>query len=203
MFKFKVLSQGMSNSPAIFQRLMDLVLAGLTWEICLAFLDDVIVMSDSFEQHIERLERAFDRFRTSNLKLRADKCHLFQKKVKFLGSIVSEDGIEPDPEKIKAVKEWPRPKVLKDVRAFVALAGYYRRHVEHFAEIARPLHNLTRKNEPFVWGPAQQAAFEELKHRLITAPILSTPLPEGEYTLDTDASDHALGAVLQQSQGEC
>ena len=126
---------------------------------------------------------------------------MFQQKVKFLGSVVSESGVEPDPDKVKAVQEWPRPRTLKEVRSYVALASYYRRHILNFAEIARPLHDLTKKNQPFVWGHPQQEAFEELKKRLTSAPVLSLPLPEGEYILDTDASDHALGAVLQQRQG--
>ena len=201
VYKFKVLAFGLSNSPAVFQRLMDLVLAGLTWEICLAFLDDIIVMSKDFNQHLERLGQVFDRLRKANLKLKAEKCHLFKRRVKFLGSVVSEAGVEPDPEKVRAVKEWPRPQTLKDLRAFVALASYYRRHILHFAEIARPLHDLTKKNQPFVWDLPQQKAFEDLKARLTSAPILALPESEGEYILDTDACDQALGAVLQQRQG--
>ena len=200
VYKFNVLAFGLSNAPAIFQRLMDLVLAGLTWQICLAFLDDIIVMSETFEQHLERLALVFDRLREANLKLKPSKCHLFQRKVKFLGSVVSDVGIEPDPDKVSAVKDWPIPKNLTELRAFVALASYYRRHILHFADIARPLHALTKRNEPFVWGHRQQEAFQELKNRLTSAPVLSAPLPEGEYIVDTDASDGALGAVLQQRQ---
>ena len=120
--------------------------------------------------------------------------------MKFLGSLVSSSGIEPDPEKLSAIAEWPIPKTLTELRAFVALASYYRRHVEGFAGIARPLHDLTRKNQPFVWTEVQQKAFEELKRRLCSYPILATPLPEGEYVVDTDALNVALGAVLQQRQ---
>ena len=200
-FKFKVLAFGLSNAPAVFQRLMDLVLVGLTWEICLVFLDDIIVMSTSFEQHLERLSKVFDRLRTAGLKLKPSKCHLFQTRVKFLGSVVSESGIEPDPDKVKTVAEWPIPTTLTELRSFVALASYYRRHIQNFAEIARPLHNLTKKGCPFQWGIDQQRAFEELKHKLVNYPVLANPLPEGEYVVDTDASDEALGAVLQQRQG--
>ena len=199
-YKFKVLAFGLSNAPAVFQRLMDLVLVGLTWDICLVFLDDIIVMSTSFEQHLERLHKVFDRLRTTGLKLKPAKCHLFQTRVKFLGSVVSESGIEPDPEKVKAVAEWPIPTTLTELRSFVALASYYRRHIQNFAEIARPLHNLTKKGCPFEWGADQQSAFEKLKQKLINYPVLANPLPEGEYVVDTDASDEALGAVLQQRQ---
>ena len=200
IYKFNVLSFGLSNAPAIFQRLMDLVLLGLNWQICLAFLDDVVVMSSNFEQHLERLQQVFERFRGANLKLNAGKCHLIQEKVKFLGSIVSRDGIAPDPEKVRAVKEWPVPTDLKQVRGFVALASYYRKHIAHFADIARPLHRLSCKDTPWVWGEEQQRAFEELKEKLSTAPLVKAPLPEGKFVLDTDASDEGLGAVLQQEQ---
>ena len=199
-FKFKVLPFGLSNAPAVFQRLMNLVMRGLTWEACLVFLDDIVVMSTTFEQHFERLRAVFGRLRSANLKLKPSKCKLFQLKVKFLGSIVSANGIEPDPDKLKAIDEWPVPKNLTELRAFVGLASYYRRHVEGFSDLAKPLSELTRKNQPFIWGPDQQRAFEILKKRLMNYPVLAPPLPEGRYIIDTDASDFAMGAVLQQEQ---
>ena len=157
-------------------------------------------MSSTFEQHLERLQQVFERFRGANLKLNAGKCHLIQEKVKFLGSIVSRDGIAPDPEKVRAIKEWPVPTDLKQVRGFVALASYYRKHIAHFADIARPLHRLSCKDTPWVWGEEQQRAFEELKEKLCTAPLVKAPLPEGKFVLDTDASVEGLGAVLHQEQ---
>ena len=200
IWKFNVLAFGLSNAPALFQRLMDLVLAGLTWEVCLAFLDDVIVMSTSFEQQLERLALVFDRLRKANLKLHPGKCRLFQEKVRFLGSIVSKEGISPDPDKVRTVEEWPVPKNLTETRAFVALASYYRRHIKNFAEVARPLHELTRKGKRFLWETRQQEAFDRLKKLLTTAPVVAAPRDGGGFTLDTDASDEALGAVLQQEQ---
>ena len=199
-FKFKVLPFGLSNAPAVFQRLMNLVMQGLTWEACLVFLDDIIVMSSTFEQHLERLNAVFNRLRSANLKLKPSKCKLFQLKVKFLGSVVSEKGIEPDPDKLTAISEWPVPKNLTEVRSFVGLASYYRRHVEGFSDIAKPLSELTKKNQPFLWGPEQQSAFDKLKYCLTHYPVLAPPLPEGKYIIDTDASDFAMGAVLQQKQ---
>ena len=199
-FKFKVLPFGLSNAPAVFQRLMNLVMQGLTWEACLVFLDDIIVMTSTFEQHLERLNAVFNRLRSANLKLKPSKCKLFQLKVKFLGSVVSERGIEPDPDKLTAISEWPVPKNLTEVRAFVGLASYYRRHVEGFSDIAKPLSKLTKKNQPFLWGTEQQSAFDKLKYCLTHYPVLAPPLPEGKYIIDTDASDFAMGAVLQQEQ---
>ena len=201
VYKFNVLAFGLSNAPAIFQRLMDLVLAGLTWQICLAFLDDIIIMSKTFEQHIERLSAVLGRLKEANLKLHPGKCKLFRAKVKFLGSIISKDGIAPDPEKIRTVQEWRVPQSLTESRSFTQLASYYRRHIKNFAEIARPLHELTKKDQPFHWGVAQQQAFEMLKEKLTTAPIVGMPRPnDGKFILDTDASNFALGAVLQQEQ---
>ena len=179
---------------------MNLVMQGLTWEACLVFLDDIIVLSSTFEQHLERLEAVFQRLRWANLKLKPSKCKLFQLKVKFLGSVVSEKGIEPDPDKLTAISKWPVPENLTEVRAFVGLASYYRRHVEGFSDIAKPLSELTKKNQPFLWGPEQQSAFDKLKYCLTHYPVLAPPIPGGKYIIDTDASDFAMGAVLQQEQ---
>ena len=200
LHQFNVLPFGLTNAPAIFQRLMDLVLAGLTWEICLAFLDDIIVMSKDFKEHIRRLRQVFDRLRGANLKLNPTKCHLFQSQVRFLGSIISGEGISPDPEKLRAIREWPIPVKTKDVRAFTALAGYYRRHIKNFAHIARPLYALQSPKVRFQWNPEHQKAFEALQQALSSAPIVGMPRDEGDFILDTDASDLAMGAVLSQIQ---
>jgi len=135
IFGFRV-PFGLCNAPSTFQRLVDMALAGLTWEICLAYLDDLIIFSSTFDQHTERLQRVFDRLVVAGLQLKPSKCALFQKKIKFLGSIVSGEGIEPDPEKVQAVAQWPTPRTVTEVRVFVALASYYWRHIQSFAEMA-------------------------------------------------------------------
>ena len=179
---------------------MNLVMQGLTWEACLVFLDDIIVMSSTFDQHLERLVSVFSRLKSANLKLKPSKCRLFQLYVKFLGSVVSVKGIEPDPDELSAISDWPVPTNLTEVRAFVGLASYYRRHVEGFSDLAKPLSELTKKHQPFVWGPEPQNAFEILKDGLIHYPVLAPPMPEGKYIIDTDASNLAMEAVLQQEQ---
>jgi len=199
-YRFKVLSFGLANAPALFQRLMDLVLVGLTWEICLLYLDDVIIMSETFDEQLTRLTTVFDRLRAANLKLKPSKCKLFQREVVFLGHLVSADGVAPDPAKIQAVQNWPRPRNLTETRAFVGLASYYRNFVADFAAIARPLHELTKKGQIFELTDRQEEAFLLLKRNLTEAPVLATPRDEGLFYLDTDASDFALGAVLQQEQ---
>ena len=133
----------------LFQRLMDLVLAGLTWEACVVYLDDVIVMMDTFERHIKRLKLVMDRLQRAGLKLNPVKCKLFQLITKFLGHIVSGRGIEPDPQKVRVIVDWPTPRNLTEARGFMALASYYHRFVGSFAEIALPIHLLTQKNRPF------------------------------------------------------
>ena len=122
---------GLSNSAPVFERLMEKVLFGLTWKICLVYLDDIIIFSRSFEEHVENLKEVFERLKEANLKLSPKKCHFFKKQVKFLGHIVSENGVSTDPSKIQAVKDWPVPKNVKEVRSFVGLTSYYRKFISN------------------------------------------------------------------------
>jgi len=179
---------------------MELILAGLTYEICLIYLDDILVFSRTFEEHCLRLGAVLDRLDKHTLKLKPSKCHLFQRKVSFLGHVISAKGIECDPCKTIAISDWPRPVNVSAVRTFCGLASYYRTFVPHFAHVAKPLHDLTRKNVTFAWTEDCKTLFRELQKRLTSPPILVAPRDEGEYVLDTDASDFALGAVLHQRQ---
>ena len=147
-----------------------------------------------------RLDEVFGRLRQANLKLKPTKCSLFQRKVEFLGHVVSKDGITMQEEKISAIRDWPPCRTLTEVRAFMGLSGYYRRFVKDFSVIASPLYGLMKKNTDFVWTASCQQAFEELKSRLVHGPILALPQDEGMYILDTNASDFGLGAVLSQKQ---
>ena len=191
---------GLSNSAPVFERLMEKVLFGLTWKICLVYLDDIIIFSRSFEEHVENLKEVFERLKEANLKLSPKKCHFFKKQVKFLGHIVSENGVSTDPSKIQAVKDWPVPKNVKEVRSFVGLTSYYRKFISNYADKARPLHKITEKNQKFVWTESCQQSFEELKSALITAPVLAYPSRYDLFILDTDASNVGMGAVLSQIQ---
>lgn len=142
----------------------------------------------------------FDRLKEANLKLSPNKCQLCQKEVLFLGHKVSEQGLSTDPNKIKAVKEWPTPRSTKEVRSFLGLTSYYRKFILHYADKAKPLHRLTEKSEKFHWDENCQKSFEILKNALVTAPVLSYPKENGIFILDTDASLVGLGAVLSQIQ---
>jgi predicted aspartyl protease len=199
-YRLTVLSMGLANAPSHIQRLMDIVLASLLWKCCLVFLDDIIVYSTTFDQHLERLAAVFDCLAKADLKMKASKCQLFRESVRFLGHVVSAQGIAADPEKVKTVASWPLPRNLQEVRSFVGLASYYRRFIAGFADIARPLHILIEKGRAFVWESAQEEAFQTLKDKLTSAPILASPQDLGQYILDTDASSSGLGAVLQQRQ---
>mgnify|MGYP003389980841 FL=1 len=195
-FQFRTMPFGLCNAGATFQRLMDVVLNGISLQGCLAYLDDVVVFSRTLDEHLEKLRQVFERLQIAGLKLKPSKCCVLQREVAFLGHVMTEEGITTDPEKIKAVVEWPVPTCVREVRAFVGLASYYRRFVRGFAEVAAPLHELTKKNAKFCWEEKHQAAFEILKQKLVQAPVLVAPDDEHRYILDTDASDHAMGAVL-------
>lgn len=200
MFRFKTMPFGLCNATATFQRLMDLVLTGLNLEICLAFVDDIILYSVNEEQHLERLELLLQRLEEVNLKLKPSKCNLMQKSVTFLGHVVSGDGISTDPEKISLIREWPEPATLSQLRGFLGLTGYYRKFVKGYTNIALPLNQLMKKNQRFVWSDGCRVAFQQLKEALTTQPVLALPNDEDTFILDTDAADASIGAVLSQVQ---
>ena len=199
-FRFRSMPMGLCNSPGTFQRLMDLVLKGLTWESVLVYIDDIVVYARSFGELKERLEGVFNRLRAANLKLKPTKCRLFQREIVFLGHRISQAGVAMDDSKVEAIVSWPVPKNLRELREFLGLAGYYRRFILQYSTKAAPLHELTRKDQPFVWGERQQSAFELLKQHLASGPVLAMSQDEGEFVLDVDASGVAAGAVLQQRQ---
>ena len=202
LFEFTVMPFGLCNAPATFERLMETILAGLHWEVCLIYLDDVIVTGKSFEDMVRNLGKVFERFQQAGLKLKPRKCKLFSKEVEFLGHIISESGIKTDPNKTKCVETWPTPKNVREVRAFVGLCSYYRRFIYKFSETAKPLHKLTEKNQPFVRTEECAKSFKELKTKLVEAPVLIYPDFTKSFILDVDASDLCIGAVLSQKTEE-
>uniref|UniRef100_A0A3P9JC12 Gypsy retrotransposon integrase-like protein 1 n=1 Tax=Oryzias latipes TaxID=8090 RepID=A0A3P9JC12_ORYLA len=221
-WEFNRMPQGITNAPSTFQRLMERCMGDINLEEVLVFLDDLIVFSDSLEEHEKRLEHVLQRLRENGLKLSPQKCKFFQTSVRYLGHIVSRNGVETDPEKIAAIKTWPVPQTLKQLKSFLGFAGYYRRFVKDYSKIVKPLNELTagypplRKGqkgttcqrvyrnpkEPFAdrWTGSCQEAFECIKERLTSAPILGFANPKLPYVLHTDASTTGLGAALYQEQ---
>ena len=200
MYRYRAMPFGLCNAGSTFQRLMDVIMSELHLDVCLVYLDDIILFSRTVDEHLERLVRVLSRLRAAGLKLKPEKCSLMQKSVSFLGHVVSGDGIATDPQKTKIVTDWPVPSSVKEVRSFLGLAGYYRRFVKGYANIAAPLHALTKKDQPFVWTEKTQMAFESLKRALTTPPVLAMPDDNEEFILDTDASDQTIGSVLSQMQ---
>ena len=197
LYEFRKMPFGLVNAPATFQRLMEVVLSGLARGNCHVYLDDVLVFGRTIEEHNANLARVFGRIRGAGLRLKPKKCEFAQESVLYLGHVVSADGIQTDPEKLRAVNHYRTPMAVKPLRSFLGLAGYYRRFVPRFSKIASPLNALTRKGVPYVWTPGCQRAFEKLKELLTSAPLLRYPKP---FILETDASGDGLGAVLAQRQ---
>lgn len=198
-YEFNRMPFGAKGAPAVFQRLMNTVLAGLIGNTCYVYLDDIIVYSTTLDEHEHKLRKVFDRLREHKLLLQPDKCNFFMPQIKFLGHIISEEGVTMDPEKVKAVVNYPVPETVKQIKSFLGLIGYYRRFIPQFAAMAKPLNNLTRKDVPFRWGVEQQEAFQNLKTTITSEPVLQYPdFVKGQFLLTTDASNIALGAILSQ-----
>ena len=200
-FRFKVLSFGLANAPSLFQRTMDLALAGLSWEGCFVYVDDIIVFGRDFAEQLSRLTQVFERLGGAGLKLKPGKCRIFQRRVVFLGHVVSEQGISTDPTKVAALVDWPVPGNVGEARSFMGLASYYRSFVPNFSARAASIFALTKTRVPFVWDACCQEAFDLLKERLTTALVLATPRDGGGFVSDVDACEFGLGCVLQQWQG--
>ena len=200
LYEFERMPFGLRNAPSTFARLITSVLQGLVWKICLIYLDDIIVFSKDFEDHITRLKMVFDRLKAANLKLKPKKCVFGCRKVRFLGHLVSADGVEPLPDTCQVIQEFPVPTNLRELRSFLGITGYYRRFVKKYSERALPLTELTKLDVPFIWGQAQQESFQDLKNALVNPPILAYARYQDPYILYADASGEAAGMILSQVQ---
>lgn len=211
-YEYNRMPFGLTNAPATYQRLMEECLGDLHLNICYIYLDDLIIFSRTLDEHLDRMRQVFMKLRESGLKLTPKKCFLLMKRIKYVGHIVSEKGIEADDDKVDKVKNWPRPTSKEEVRQFLGFVGYYRRFVKDFAKIAKPLTNLLptptkskRKTkvstkQTFEWGDTHEKAFLELKTQLTSPPILAYPDYTAEFELHTDASGQGLGAALYQEK---
>ena len=208
LYEWNTMPFGLMNAPAVFQRAMDYMLAGAKWNHCLVYLDDVLVCSETFEEHLGHLDDVFSRMVRANFKLKPSKCRLMPKELLFLGHLISEQGIRPNPAKVAVLAAWPRPTTVKEVQSFLGLATYFRKFVDHFADVARPLSIMKGKSKKgvpdpedvkaFIWGPEQEKSFQALKQALMSPPVLMHPIPGKPFVVETDASVTGLGAVLLQ-----
>ncbi len=201
LYHFKVIPMGLTNAPPTFQRLMELVLRGLHWSKTLVYLDDIIVFSKTFKDHIQDLSEVFGKLRQAGLKLHPQKCQFFKQSVLFLGHVVLKDGIQPDTKVTEKVLNWPRPTMPREVRACIGLCSYYQRFIKDFAEKAAPLHSLTKKHAKFTWSEQCEDTFQYFWHALASPPILTYPDFSKSFILYTDASHPAIGSILAQQQG--
>lgn len=189
---------GLKNAPSTFQRAMDDVLKGLQGRICLVYMDDIIVFSTSLQEHVENLCRIFQRLREKNLKIQLDKSEFLQRNVKFLGHIITPDGIKPNPDKIMAIQKFPIPKTPKEIKSFLGLIGYYRKFIRDFAKITKPLTTCLKKGAKIEHNENFLKSFETCKNILTNDPLLQYPDFDKPFVVTTDASKYALGAILSQ-----
>ena len=187
---------GFKNAPAHFQRAMNLMLKDLIDTCVLVYLDDILIFSRDEVEHEEHVRSVFERLAQSQFHVKRSKCELFLPKIEFLGHQVSAAGVEVVQSKVDAIAKWPVPTCIRDVQAFLGLCNYYRRFIRSFAALALPLTDLTRKANEFQWTVACAEAFETLKNKLTSAPILQVYDPDREAQLWVDASDYAVGAAL-------
>ena len=187
---------GLMQAPAYFQRLINKMLVGL--DFAFGYLDDILIQSPDVLTPLIHMRQLFQRLREADLKLNREKCNFFKSHIQYLGHLISGEGIKPLPEKLDNIKEMPPPTTPKEVKQFLGLIGYYRKFVPRFANVAQPLTNLTRLDQPFEWSDKCQTSFELLKEALIKEPILRFPDPNKPYTLYTDASKYAWSCVLTQ-----
>lgn len=200
-YEFLRMGFGLKGAPATFQRIMDSILRGIQNETCLVYLDDIIIFSTSLQEHITRLKEVFSRLRDANLKLQLDKCEFLRKEVTYLGHVITPEGVKPNPEKIKAIKKYPIPKNTTQLKGFLGLLGYYRKFIKDFSKIALPLTKRLKKGVEI--NPKDldySECFEYCKTLLVNEPILQYPDFSQPFILTTDASNHAIGAVLSQGK---
>jgi hypothetical protein len=199
LFEPTVMYFGFCNAPSTFQHMMNEVLREeIATGHVVVYIDDILIFTDDAELHLQLLQRVLTKLRQNDLFAKPEKCHFMQPSVEFLGLVVGKNSIKMDPKKVEGVSNWPTPTKVKHVQAFLGLANFYRRFIQGFAQIVRPLTKLTCKDTPWIWESEQEEAFKTLKTRFTTAPILQIPNEKAPFRLETDSSDFATGAVLEQ-----
>ena len=202
-YKYTVMPFGLTNAPATFQALINITICEYLDKFVTAYLHDILIYTKgTLKKHIQEVKKVFKALQEADIRLRPDKCKFHVKTVKFLGSIITTDGIQMDNKKVKAIREWPEPRNLKEVQVFLGFANFYQRFIQGYSQICTPLTKMTKKEQPFHWECEQREAFEKLKKKFISAPILASFDPERKIILKTNASDQALGSCLSQPDAE-
>ncbi|GJX30223.1 putative reverse transcriptase domain-containing protein [Tanacetum coccineum] len=199
-YEFQVMPFGLTNAPAIFMDLMNRVCKPYLDKFVIVFIDDILIYSKDKKEHEEHLKAILELLKKEELYAKFSKCEFWIPKVQFLGHVIDCQGIHVDPAKIESIKDWASPKTPTEIRQFLGLAGYYRRFIEGFSKIAKPMTKLTQKKVAFEWGDKQEAAFQTLKNKLCSAPILALPQGAENFIVYCDASHKGLGAVLMQNE---
>lgn len=197
-FEYVRMPFGLKNAPSTFQRVMDNVLKEYQGKICLVYLDDIIIFSTSLQEHLENTKKVFQRLRESNLKVQIDKSEFLHKEIAFLGHIVTTEGVKPNPDKVKAIREFPIPRSRKEIKSFLGLLGYYRKFIKDFAKLTKPMTECLKKDKKIVLDDRYIQTFNICKELLINDPILQYPDFSKPFNLTTDASNYAIGAILSQ-----
>ena len=197
-FQFKVMGFGLTNAPATFMGVMNDVLRPFIRKCVIVFLDDIQIFSHTWEEHLQHIDDVLSTLSQKELYCKVTKCTFATSSVKFLGHFVTGDTIGPDPGKLETVSSWPVPTSIKEVRRFLGFANNFRRFINGYARIARPLEELTGRNTKFIWEHRHQQAFQNLRQALISAPVLQLANVDNPFRVVTDASDVALGGVLLQ-----
>jgi hypothetical protein len=197
-FEYKSMPFGLKGAPATFQRLMSTVLSGMQGLKCVVYLDDITVFEETLKLHNDKLRNAFARLRMHKLKLQLHKLQFLRKEIAYLGPTLTTQGLLPDPDKVKAVNNFPTPTNTRQLKEFLGLADYYRGFIPNFSKIAKPLSELLITNTPLVWNQETDEAFITLKDLLTSEPLLQNPDFTKPFVLTTDASNEALGAILCQ-----
>ena len=202
LFEPLVMFFGLTNSPATFQTMMnDLFKELIDQGVVVIYMDDILIFTEDLVKHQEVVNQVLAILEANKLYLKAQKCEFEQTQVEYLGLIISQGQIAMDPVKIEGVSKWPKPKNVTEVQSFLGFTNFYRRFIKDFSDLARPLHDLTKKDEPWKWSQQEQAAFDSLKKIITSAPVLIFPQDNKPYRLEADSSNYATGAVLSQ-EGE-
>ena len=200
LFSFRRMLFGLCNAPATFSCSISLVLRGLSWMSVIAFLNDVVVLGRDFDSHMVNLSDVLRRFEQYVMKLKPKKCQLLQYSVVFLGRLVSREGVQVPHGEITRIGNWGVPLCKRDVQSFIGVLNFHRDHIPKFALVAKPLYDAMGPSAMLSWGTEQEKAFDALRQKRMEAPVLAYPNSEDLFILDTDASNHAIGAELLQVQ---